>query len=103
LPSELHEKIEKGEITSSEAIHIARKPKSTQYKLATAATAGKLQEEMAKAGVKRGAPRGLHTIRLVFNPRKRSDKQIWERLNEKATQKGLEVSDYVRNILVKYV
>jgi ParB family transcriptional regulator, chromosome partitioning protein len=103
LPSELHEKIEKGEITSSEAIHIARKPKSTQYKLATAATAGKLQEEMAKAGVKRGAPRGLHTIRLVFNPRKRSDKQIWERLNEKATQKGLEVSDYVRNTLVKYV
>ena len=103
LPSTLQEKIEKGEITSYEAIHIARKPKSVQYKLATAADAGKLQEEMAKAGVKRGAPRGLLTIRLVFDPRKKSDKQIWERLNQKATQKGLEVTDYVRNILIKHV
>jgi ParB family chromosome partitioning protein len=103
LPSTLQEKIEKGEITSSEAIHIARKPKSVQYKLVTAANVGKLQEEMTKTGVKRGAPRGLYTIRLVFDPRKKSDKQIWEHLNEKATQKGLEVTDYVRNILVKYI
>lgn len=103
LPLTLHKKIENGEITSSEAIHIARKPKSIQYKLATAADVGKLQEQMAKAGVKRGAPRGLLTIRLVFDPKKKSDKRIWERLNEKATQKGLEVSDYVRSILVKHV
>ena len=103
LPALLQKKIEKGEITSYEAIQIARKPKRVQEKLITAAAAGRLQEEMSRAGVKRGAPRGLLTIRLVFDPRKKPDKQLWDRMREKADENGLEVTDYVRSIILKYM
>ena len=103
LPALLQKKIEKGEITSYEAIQIARKPKRVQEKLITAAAAGRLQEEMSRAGVKRGAPRGLLTIRLVFDPRKKPDKQLWDRIREKADENGLEVTDYVRSIILKHM
>jgi ParB family chromosome partitioning protein len=56
---------------------------------------------MQATGVKRGAPKGLLTVRLVFDPRKKSDRKIWERLNEKASQSGLEVTDYVRSIVTR--
>jgi ParB family transcriptional regulator, chromosome partitioning protein len=103
LPPLLQKKIEKGEITSYEAIRIARKPKRVQEKLISAANAGRLQEEMSRVGVKRGAPRGLLTIRLVFDPRNKPDKQLWDRMREKADENGLEVTDYVRSILLKHV
>lgn len=103
IPALLQKKIEKGEITSYEAIRIARKPKRVQEKLIIAAGAGMLQEEMSRAGVKRGAPRGLLTIRLVFDPRKKPDKQLWDRIREKADENGLEPTDYVKSILLKHV
>ena len=103
IPALLQKKIEKGEITSYEAIRIARKPRRVQEKLIAAATSGRLQEEMSRAGVKRGAPRGLLTIRLVFDPRKKLDNQLWDRIREKADKEGLEVTDYVRSILLKHM
>jgi len=102
LPQALQERIEKGEITSYEAIRIARKPEIHE-RLVAAAAESRLQEEMAATGVKRGAPKGLLTVRLVFDPRKKSDRRIWERLNEKADQSGLKVADYVRNVVAKNV
>ncbi len=103
LPEPLQQALEEGEITLYEAIHIARKPKSLQEKLVIAAADGKLQEVMIKTGVKRGAPKGLLTIRLVFNPKKKFDKKMWDQLNDKASQNGLEVTDYVKNILMKHL
>jgi ParB family transcriptional regulator, chromosome partitioning protein len=103
IPALLQKKIEKGEITSYEAIQIARKPRHVQEKLIAAVTSGRLQEEMSRAGIKRGAPRGLLTIRLVFDPRKKPDKQLWDRIREKADKDGLEVTDYVRSILLKHM
>jgi ParB family chromosome partitioning protein len=103
LPEQLQEKIANGEITSYEAIQIARKPKEIQEKLKTSTISNTLQEEMVKLGVKRGAPRGLLTIRLVFNPSKKTDKQLWNILEEQAKQNGLDVTDYVKTILSKYV
>ena len=102
LPAELQERIAKGEITSYEAIKIARRPE-IHDRLVTAAAESRLQEEMAAAGVKRGAPKGLLTVRIVFDPRKKSDRKMWERLNEKASQNGLKVTDYVRNVVAKNV
>lgn len=102
LPQELQEQVGKGKITSYEAIRIARKPE-IHDRLVAAVAQSKLQEEMQAAGVKRGAPKGLLTVRLVFDPRKKSDKKIWERLNEKAKQNGLEVTDYARSVLAKHV
>jgi ParB family transcriptional regulator, chromosome partitioning protein len=102
LPAALEERIEKSEITSYEAIRIARKPE-IHNRLVAAVAESRLQEEMVAMGVKRGAPKGLLTVRLVFNPRKKSDRKIWECLNEKASQSGLEVTDYVRNIVAKHV
>lgn len=102
LPQALQERIEKGEITSYEAIRIARKPEIHE-RLVAAVAESRLQEEMAATGVKRGAPKGLLTVRLVFDPRKKSDRRIWERLNEKANQNGLKVADYVRNVVTKNV
>jgi ParB family chromosome partitioning protein len=102
LPDELQEQVSKGEITSYEAIRIARRPQ-IHDRLVAAAARSQLQEEMEAAGVKRGAPKGLLTVRLVFDPRKKSDIRIWERLNEKAKQNGLEVTDYVRNVVAKHV
>jgi ParB family transcriptional regulator, chromosome partitioning protein len=103
IPALLQKKIEKGEITSYEAIQIARKPRHVQEKLIAAVTSGRLQEEMSRAGIKRGAPRGLLTIRLVFDPRKKPDKQLWDRIREKADKDGLEVTDYVRSVLLKHM
>lgn len=103
LPPELQDNIEKGRITTYEAIKIARSPKSTQDKLVAAASTGRLQEAMAEAGVKRGAPKGLLTVRLVFDPRKKIDRQIWEKLSRRAEENGLDIPDYVRTILSKHV
>lgn len=103
LPILLQRKVEDGEITSYEAIRIARRPKHVQEKLINAASEGRLQEEMSRVGVKRGAPKGLLTIRLVFNPRNKPDKQLWDRIKERAHENGLESTDYVKNILVKHV
>jgi ParB family chromosome partitioning protein len=100
LPEVLQERIENGEITSYEAIRIARKP-GIHDRLVAAAAESRLAEEMVSSGVKRGAPKGLCTVRLVFDPRKKSDRKIWERLNEKANQNGLKVTDYVRNIVAR--
>jgi ParB family transcriptional regulator, chromosome partitioning protein len=102
LPRALQEKIENDEITTYEAIKIARMPE-IHDRLLVAAARSRLQEEMEVAGVKRGAPKGLLTVRLVFDPRRKSDKRIWECLNEKANQNGLKVTDYVRNIVAKHV
>jgi len=102
LPQPLQVRVGKGEITSYEAIQIARRPEIHDRLLAAAAQS-KLQEEMEAIGVKRGAPRGLLTVRLVFDPRKKSDRKIWEHLNEKARQSGLGVTDYVRNIVANHV
>lgn len=101
LPQVLKEKIEKGEITSYEAIRIARKP-GIHDRLVLAASESRLQEEMIATGVKRGAPKGLLTVRLVFDPRKKTDRRIWEHLNEKASENGLQVTDYVRNLVAKH-
>jgi ParB family chromosome partitioning protein len=103
LPKQLQEKIENGEITSYEAIQIARKPKEIQEKLITSTVSNTLQEEMIKIGVKRGAPKGLLTVRLVFNPAKKTDKQLWNILEEQAKENGLDVTDYVKTILAKHV
>jgi ParB family chromosome partitioning protein len=102
LPKELQDQIGMGKITSYEAIRIARRPE-IHGRLVAAAAESRLQEEMESAGVKRGAPKGLLTVRLVFDPRKKSEKRIWERLNEKASQSGLDITDYVRNIVAKHV
>jgi ParB family chromosome partitioning protein len=102
LPQELQDQIGSGKITSYEAIRIARRPE-IHSRLVAAAAESRLQEEMESTGVKRGAPKGLLTVRLVFDPRKKSEKRIWERLNEKASQSGLDITDYVRNIVAKHV
>ena len=102
LPQKLQEQIENGKITSYEAIRIARRPE-IHDRLVAAAAESRLQEEMITAGVKRGAPKGLLTVRLVFDPLKKSDKKMWERLNEKAGQSGLEVTHYVRSIIAKHL
>ena len=103
LPEQLQEKIEKGEITSYEAIQIARKPKDIQEKLITSLKLDTLQEEMVKLGVKRGAPRGLLTVRLVFNPSKKTDKKLWNILEEQSKQNGLDITEYVKTILAKHI
>ncbi|WP_415281681.1 ParB/RepB/Spo0J family partition protein [Candidatus Nitrososphaera sp. FF02] len=102
LPQVLQDNIEQNRITTYEAIRIARKPKAVQERLVQAAQQGRLQEEMAEAGVKRGAPKGLLTMRLVFDPRKKSDKLLWERLNARAEQNGLDVTSYARSVLSRH-
>ena len=102
LPQQLQEQIENGKITSYDAIRVARRPE-IHDRLVAAAAASRLQEEMIAAGVKRGAPKGLLTVRLVFDPRKKSDRKMWERLNQKARQSGLEVTHYVRSIIAKHL
>ncbi|HSF51467.1 MAG TPA: ParB/RepB/Spo0J family partition protein [Nitrososphaeraceae archaeon] len=103
LSKEIRERIEKGEITSYEAIAIARKPKSFQDTLTKVTTREKLDEEMIRLGVKRGAPKGLLTVRLVFNPLKRKEKDIWDILNKEAKENGLEITDYVKIILANHI
>ncbi len=102
MPQVLQEQMEKGKITSYEAIRIARRPE-IHDKLMEAVAQSRLAEEMVGVGVKRGAPKGLLTVRLVFDPRKKSDRKMWERLNEKSGQSGLEVTHYVRSIIAKHL
>lgn len=102
LPQTLQDGIERGKITMYEAIMIARKPKAVQEKLAVAAVQGTLQEAMSDAGVKRGAPRGLLTVRLVFDPRKKQEKDLWEKLKVTAESEGLDVTQYAWNIIARH-
>lgn len=103
LPQPLQDTIEQGKITTYEAIRIARKPRAVQERLVHAVAEGRLQEAMSEAGVKRGAPKGLLTIRLVFDPRKKSDRQVWEALNEKAEESGLDVTSYARDVISRHL
>jgi ParB family chromosome partitioning protein len=101
LPSELQKEVERNKISSYEAIQISRKSKYVQRQLVAASELDKLKEKMTQLGVKRGAPKGLLTIRLVFNPRKKYDLKIWQALNERASANGLQAPDYVRSVLAK--
>ncbi len=103
LPHDLQLKLDKDEITMYEAIQITRRPREEQARIAEAAISGKLQQEMMKLGLKRAVPRGLFTLRLVFNPTKRHDKWLWENLNKMAQQEGQEITQYARNILKEYI
>lgn len=102
LPKELQRKIETGEITLHEGIKIARQPVEIQNKLAMAEP-NSFSKEMIKFGIKRGAPKGLLTIRLVFNPSKDIDRRMWINLEEKAKQNGYDVNDFVKKILSEYL
>lgn len=102
LPQALQDNIEHGRITTYEAIRIARKPKAVQQRLVQASAEGRLQEEMTQEGIKRGAPRGLLTVRLVFDPRKKSDRQMWDALNAKAQENGLDVTAYAWSVLARH-
>jgi len=68
-------------------------------KLVASIGLGKLQEEILQEGVKRRAPKGLLTIRIVFDPRKKFDKRLWEQLNDRAAASRSEVIDTVRNLI----
>jgi ParB family chromosome partitioning protein len=103
LPEQLQEKIEREEITLHEGIKIARQPKHIQDRLASSDSLNSLNEEMLKLGVKRGAPKGLLTVRLVFNPSKIKDKDLWNSLEEKAKQNGNDINDFIKEILANYV
>lgn len=103
LPKQLQDKLEREEITLYEAIKIARQPKDIQNKLASAASLDSLEEEMLKVGVKRGAPKGLLTVRLVFNPSKIKDKNLWDSLEKKAEQNGTDMKDFIKEILINYI
>jgi ParB family transcriptional regulator, chromosome partitioning protein len=102
IPDELQKKIENGQITLYEGIKIARQPTEIQNKLAVT-DSNSLNEELIKLGIKRGAPKGLLTIRLVFNPSKNNDKRLWNKLEEKAKENGYNVNDFVKNILLDYI
>ena len=104
LPESLQEKIEKGEITLFDGIKIARQPIEVQNRLASIDnSSSSLNEEMIKLGIKRGAPKGLLTVRLVFNPTKEKDKRLWKNLEEKAKENGNNVNDFVKEILSNYL
>lgn len=102
LPEQLQEKIESRSITLHEGIKIARQPKEIQNRLAST-TSKSLEEELIKLGVKRGAPKGLLTVRLVFNPSKSKDKNLWNSLEQKAKEEGTDVNDFVKKILSDFL
>ncbi len=62
-----------------------------------------LKEELFNLGIKRGAPKGLLTIRLVFNPAKDKDRNLWKKLEEKAKENSLDVNDLVKEIILNYL
>jgi ParB family transcriptional regulator, chromosome partitioning protein len=62
-----------------------------------------LKEELIRLGIKRGAPKGLLTVRLVFNPSKEKDRILWNSLEQKAKENGHEVNDFVKEIILNYL
>lgn len=102
LPEQLQEKIENRQITLYEGIKIARQSPEIQNKLATMSSTN-LKEELSKLQIKRGAPKGLLTVRLVFNPSKEQDRRLMKRLEEKAEEKGHDVNSLVKEIILNYL
>ena len=100
LPDKIQYKLQTGQITSQEGVRIARQDRSVQESLVDL-EGSELKQKMSAIGVRRGAPEGLLTIRLVWDPRKKQDKFIWKRLQEKAAKSGLTVQGYARNIMAK--
>ena len=62
-----------------------------------------LNEELIRLGIKRGAPKGLLTVRLVFNPTKEKEEYCGKTLEEKAKENGHEVNDFVKEIILNYL
>ena len=102
LPLQLQEKIENGEVTLYEGIKLARQSSEIQDRLAKMSST-ELKEELFDLGIKRGAPKGLLTIRLVFNPGKDKDRNLWKKLEERAKENGLDVNDLVKEIILNYL
>jgi len=102
LPDQLQEKIENREITLYEGIKIARQSSEIQDKLANMSPTD-LKDELTKLRIKRGAPKGLLTIRLVFNPSKEQDRRLMKRLEERAKEKGHDVNGLVKEIILNYL
>lgn len=102
LPEQLQKKIESREITLYEGIKIARQSPEMQKKLATMSSTD-LKEELTKLQIKRGAPKGLLTVRLVFNPNKEQDRRLMKRLEERAEEKGHDVNGLVKEIILNYL
>jgi len=100
LPERIKYKLQTGQITSQEGVRIARQDRAVQESLINLEGA-ELKQKMSAIGVRRGAPEGLLTIRLVWDPRKKQDKFIWKRLQEKAARSGLTVQGFARNIMAK--
>jgi ParB family chromosome partitioning protein len=102
LPDQLQEKIENREITLYEGIKIARQPSEIQNRLSIMSPSD-FKEELSKLQIRRGAPKGLLTIRLVFNPSKEQDRRLMKRLEEKAKEKGHDVNGLVKEIILNYL
>ena len=102
LPRQLQERIEDGEVTLHEGIKLARQSTEIQDKLANMSSP-ELKEELFNLGIKRGAPKGLLTIRLVFNPAKDKDRNLWKLLEERAKENGLDVNVFVKEIILNYL
>ena len=102
LPSQLQERIEKGEITLYEGIKIARQPVDIQEKMSKIPLS-QLDKQLVELGIKRGAPKGLLTVRLVFNPTKEKDRILWKKLEECAHENGHDVNDLVKQIILDYL
>lgn len=101
LPEQLQDKIENREITLYEGIKIARQPPEIQNRLSKMSPSD-LKEELTQMRIKRGAPKGLLTIRLVFNPRKENDRRLMRKLEERAKEKGHDVNGLVKEIILNY-
>jgi ParB family chromosome partitioning protein len=93
LPGQLQERMENGEGALYEGIKIARQSSEIQDKLAKMSSP-ELEEELIELGIKRGAPKGLLTIRLVFNPAKEE---------ERAKDIDLDVNDLVKELILNYL
>jgi ParB family chromosome partitioning protein len=85
-----------------EGIKIARQPSEIQNRLSIMSPSD-FKEELSKLQIRRGAPKGLLTIRLVFNPSKEQDRRLMKRLEEKAKEKGHDVNGLVKEIILNYL
>ncbi len=101
LPDNIQYKLQMGELTQKEALKSRHLTTLQQEKLASLSGA-ELERAKFEFGIRRGAPKGLLTIRLVWDPRDKREKLMWNQLEKKAAKAGQKVQDHVRGILADY-
>lgn len=105
LPRGILIKLEKGLLKWEQVRRLVYKDPELQKKVAEAAGEDipKLLLESGVTKTEVGAPSGKYTVRFQLDPKIKKNKTAWKILNDDAAESGVDLNDFIVNIVMQYV